>query len=574
MLPRPVFEMRNLARMFVLTTFLISPLTLFAQRLSITPPAVTIMEGDSGEFMVVLSSEPTADVTVTILKSNGTEILLDRAELTFTPLNWNVGQTVRLTAVEDEDNTDDDGALILIALGGGYGGDGVIVRPKTATTEEAATIDSVGKSIQLSATIPDQDGVSVPGVSFDWSSADSSVAVVDSTGRVTAVEFGETTITAALAAVQGTTTISGSITVRVASGIGQDRAALVALFNSTDGPNWVNKTNWLTDAPLGDWYGVDTDADGRVIRLNLRGNWDNEHGLTGPIPPELGYIGQLQHLDLAYNSLTGPIPLELGTLVKLTYMNLFQNELTGSIPPELGNLVKLGTLWLAGNSLTGPIPPELGNLARVWQMSLAGNALVGAVPPELGRLTSLNTFYLGGNKLSGTIPLSFQQLSELDYFGFQSNSGLCLPDVLVEWYENMRERNGPICPDREVLQALYNTAGGDGWTNATGWLSEDTLGEWYGVDVDSSGRVSTVDLTGNGLSGGLPSRLGELAGLTTLRIGDTAYRRQCSDRSLAKFARTDTASGVALCEHGPVRPSELILPDVARRNTVPRGYRN
>ncbi len=43
-------------------------------------------------------------------------------------------------------------------------------------------------------------------------------------------------------------------------------AALVALYESTDGPNWVNNENWLTDAPLGEWYGVDTDRDGRVSR--------------------------------------------------------------------------------------------------------------------------------------------------------------------------------------------------------------------------------------------------------------------------------------------------------------------
>ena len=37
-----------------------------------------------------------------------------------------------------------------------------------------------------------------------------------------------------------------------------DRAALVALYEATDGPNWVDNGNWLTDAPLGEWYGVDT----------------------------------------------------------------------------------------------------------------------------------------------------------------------------------------------------------------------------------------------------------------------------------------------------------------------------
>ena len=51
-----------------------------------------------------------------------------------------------------------------------------------------------------------------------------------------------------------------------------DRAALVALYNATDGPNWTNSTNWLTDAPLGEWHGVDTDTRGRVYALRLSDN--------------------------------------------------------------------------------------------------------------------------------------------------------------------------------------------------------------------------------------------------------------------------------------------------------------
>lgn len=32
------------------------------------------------------------------------------------------------------------------------------------------------------------------------------------------------------------------------------RTALMNLYNSTDGPNWTNTTNWGTDN--GPWYGV------------------------------------------------------------------------------------------------------------------------------------------------------------------------------------------------------------------------------------------------------------------------------------------------------------------------------
>ena len=47
------------------------------------------------------------------------------------------------------------------------------------------------------------------------------------------------------------------------SPVEMDRSALVALYNATDGDNWTNNTNWLSDEPLGDWFGVTTDADGR-----------------------------------------------------------------------------------------------------------------------------------------------------------------------------------------------------------------------------------------------------------------------------------------------------------------------
>ena len=58
-----------------------------------------------------------------------------------------------------------------------------------------------------------------------------------------------------------------------------DRAALTLLYQATDGPNWIHRANWLTDAPLDQWAGVTTDEDGRVIGLDLFRN-----NLSGVIP--------------------------------------------------------------------------------------------------------------------------------------------------------------------------------------------------------------------------------------------------------------------------------------------------
>ena len=82
-----------------------------------------------------------------------------------------------------------------------------------------------------------------------------------------------------------------------------DRAALEALYHATGGPSWRIGTNWLSDAPLSEWYGVLTNDRGRVWNLSLRGN-----NLTGSIPPELGQLTGLVSLSLDENQLSGPIP--------------------------------------------------------------------------------------------------------------------------------------------------------------------------------------------------------------------------------------------------------------------------
>ena len=92
----------------------------------------------------------------------------------------------------------------------------------------------------------------------------------------------------------------------MADSTSQDRAALVALYNATDGANWQTSTNWLTDRPIGEWHGVITDGDGRVTQLHLTGNQ-----LSGPIPVNLGQLSALTHVYLANNALTGCVPASL-----------------------------------------------------------------------------------------------------------------------------------------------------------------------------------------------------------------------------------------------------------------------
>ena len=53
--------------------------------------------------------------------------------------------------------------------------------------------------------------------------------------------------------------------------VATDREILVTVYNALDGPNWEDSENWLSDAPLGEWSGVTTGDNGRVIWLRIGG---------------------------------------------------------------------------------------------------------------------------------------------------------------------------------------------------------------------------------------------------------------------------------------------------------------
>jgi len=132
-----------------------------------------------------------------------------------------------------------------------------------------------------------------------------------------------------------------------------DRDALIALFNATNGANWVDGENWLSDKPIGEWRGVVADEDSRVASLDLANN-----NLSGAIPPEIGDLSNLASLDLSGNNLSGKIPAAVGNLVNLDSLNLADNRLSGQIPPSLGGIINL-KLSFSGNEFTGCLPAIL-----------------------------------------------------------------------------------------------------------------------------------------------------------------------------------------------------------------------
>ena len=515
----------------------------------------------------------------------------------------------------------------------------VVLVPTTVTvTPSSASLSALGETVQLTATVRDQNGNVMPGVVVSWSSSAPTAATVDAAGLVTAAGNGSATVAATAASARGT----AAVTVSVAVEASPDRAALTALYEAADGRNWTTRDNWLTDAPLDEWHGVATDGEGRVTSLNLGENglagripveigdltalnrlvlannqltgpippeigglsnlrllnlatnslegtippeignlsslehlllarnpltgpiptefgrlstleriWLAETGVSGPIPPELGNLSNLSSLGIGGNDLSGPIPAELGRLSRLGRLALYGNRLTGPVPTELGNLGNLEELRISGNDLAGPIPPELGNLSSLIRLFADGNRLTGRIPPELSNLANLEALWLQGNGLSGALPASLVRIEGLEDLRFAGNAGLCVPGgtEFVEWTHGLEHLDGPFCNEADVtaLNALHEAAGGTDWTNSDGWLENAAVGEWHGVSADSLGRVTEIDLVGNGLAGRVPPELGDLGRLTALRLGGNALSGRLP-QSLARVPlREFRYAGTELC---------------------------
>ena len=118
--------------------------------LTITPPAITVVEGERGIYRVALEAEPTSVVTVTIGSSNP-DVKPTPASLEFSVDNWKIEQQVTVSAAIDSDVDDKTATLTHTASGADYRGvkkdlvvtvkdpdvlAGLVVSPRSLTVTE------------------------------------------------------------------------------------------------------------------------------------------------------------------------------------------------------------------------------------------------------------------------------------------------------------------------------------------------------------------------------------------------------------------------------------------------------
>ena len=298
----------------------------------------------------------------------------------------------------------------------------------------------------------------------------------------------------------------------------QDLGPLIALYNSTNGREWQNNDNWLSDRPLNEWYGVTTNTEGRVTEIDLGFNW-----LLGQIPVALSQLQSIQRLSLRGGELSGTIPPEIGLLTNLTHLDLHGNNITGTIPDEIASLSNLRFLNLSSNNLSGEIHLSFVGSETLTHLDLSNNQLSGGIPREFARHSQLKVLDLSHNQLSFEIPYEIERLRQLQELRLGHN---LLTDEIPPGMGKMLML--------ETIELHQN--------RLTGPIPNELSGLW---------RLRTLLVDGNRLSGPIPPQLEELDRLRWLGIIDNDFSG-CIPRKLQDVGHNDFEfANVTVCGEPP-----------------------
>ncbi|XP_075281498.1 p53-induced death domain-containing protein 1 isoform X1 [Opisthocomus hoazin] len=202
-----------------------------------------------------------------------------------------------------------------------------------------------------------------------------------------------------------------------------------------------------------------------------------QHGSLTSLPPDVGNLRCLTHLDLSFNSLSTlpscilhltslrallvshnslvALPEDFGNLSKLTYFSAMKNQLK-HLPQSIGELAVLQDLDLSENALEF-LPEEAGNLHSCTDLDLSGNRL-SSIPDSLANLKSLRRLHLHSNLLV-TVPASLASLPNLSRLDLQNNCLRAVPPE-IQTSPFVRLRGNPLGETEPSLQADESSAGG------------------------------------------------------------------------------------------------------------------
>ena len=245
----------------------------------------------------------------------------------------------------------------------------VSVRP------DSVVLVALGASARLSAEVLDQVGRVMEGAAVAWTNGDTTVAVVDSAGVVTAVSEGTATVTATAGAASGTAAVTvaqvaGSVVVTPVADtveLGDTLRLAAEAFDENGHRVGGAEFTWSSgDASVASVDGsglVRGAAEGTATITAAAGEASGTSDVTVMNPDRAALVALYEATGgskwpRSNNWLTdAPVGRWSGVTVneegRVTGLDLSFANLTGSIPPELGSLHAMRELYLGGNDLTG-----------------------------------------------------------------------------------------------------------------------------------------------------------------------------------------------------------------------------
>ncbi|XP_057987781.1 cuscuta receptor 1-like, partial [Hevea brasiliensis] len=232
-------------------------------------------------------------------------------------------------------------------------------------------------------------------------------------------------------------------------------------------------------------------------------------------------LKHLQRLYMSNNDLSGTLPLCLANLTSLQLLDLSSNHFIGNISlSPLGNLTSMHTLDLSWNLLQIPISLlPFFNLSKLKHLDCYENEIYADIDvPTLTPKFQLRTLDLSGQGDGGVFPKFFYYQHKLEYVDM---SNIKMKGEFPHW----------LIRNNTKLYTLYLHN-----SSLSGPLQLPIHSHVYFSDLDISdnyfnGSIPTeigvcfpslnfLNLSGNGLTGGIPSSFGKMSQLTELDLSN------------------------------------------------------
>jgi Leucine-rich repeat (LRR) protein len=317
--------------------------------------------------------------------------------------------------------------------------------------------------------------------------------------------------------------LKDSVKLPVSAYLEQDSLAMVSLYETNGGANWVNSQNWLT-GKLNTWEGLVMNADS-LFAINLPSNQ-----LDGMLTNALDSLNFIREIDFSNNNLTDVSAL-VAQVNGLNTLNLSGNSLSfeqleglSSVPDFIYNdqdyQYDLPAVVFESLGTDISISVEANSLNNTFQWYKDSVQMVG----ETASILNLT---------------NAQRVDEGHYYVEINNA--VLPELtLVSKISEVKISS--LERDVVALRQFYDSTNGDGWSTIIWDTTSDDPTAWSANDQDiivENNRVVELNLPENNLTGSIPAVLNEIRGLRSIDLSGNALESAADLTALPNLTQLD-----------------------------------